>query len=360
VIPVKKPKKDLVRCSRPPLARMMKIHQALKSGSFPNATRLATQLEISTKSVYRDIDFMRDRLELPIDYDDQRFGYFYTEDVNAFPSVQLTEGELVALLIAEKALQQYRGTHFEKPLLSAFRKITDSLPDSISLDLSDVGKTISFRTSAESLLNLEVFDALARAVTRRQQLILTYRKPGTAMAEERPVDPYHLANINGEWFLFAYCHLRNDIRTFVPSRIQGIRQAGKTFVRPAGFSLDKLLRGSFGVYSGEGQYQVIIRFSPKVADYIREKRWHPSQLIRSLKNGSLEVQLQLSSLTEVQRWILSWGGDAIPIKPPELVAAIRRAAQSILSVTDSVGAIGSAAIAAAEEGQVAAPRPWPE
>lgn len=324
-----------MRRARPPIARMMKIHQALKGGAFPNAAQLACELEISRKSVYRDIEFMRDRLELPIAYDDRHFGYYYTEDVNAFPSVHLTEGELITLLVAEKALQQYRGTHFEKPLLSAFRKITESLPDSISIDLSDLEKTISFRTSTESLLNLEVFNALARAVTRRQQLILRYRKPGASEAEDRCVDPYHLANINGEWFLFAFCHLRKDIRTFVPSRIQSIRLAGRTFTRPAHFSVDRLLRGSFGVHSAEGTYHVVIHFSPKVADYVREKRWHPSQKTISLNNGGLEVELQLSSLVEVQRWILSWGGEAVPIKPPELAASTRNLAQATIAAIDS-------------------------
>ena len=91
---------------------MLRIHQAIQSGKFPNASKLARELEVSTKSIHRDIEFMRDRLELPIEYDGSRFGYFYTEEVNAFPTVQITEGEIFALLVAEKALQQYRGTSF--------------------------------------------------------------------------------------------------------------------------------------------------------------------------------------------------------------------------------------------------------
>ena len=109
--------------SRPPLERMLRIHQAVQSGKFPNATRLAAELEVSTKSIHRDIEFMRDRLELPLEYHPQRFGYHYTTEVTSFPTMHITEGELVALVIAEKALEQYRGTQFEKPLLSAIRKI---------------------------------------------------------------------------------------------------------------------------------------------------------------------------------------------------------------------------------------------
>src|SRR5208283_1843988 len=128
--------------------------------------------EVATKTIHRDIEFMRDRLNLPIEFDSRRNGYRYTEAVSAFPNLQITEGELFALIVAEKALQQYRGTNFEKPLLSAIRKMEQSLPDTISLNLADIEQTISFRTRAEPILNLGIFDALAKAAARRQQIEL--------------------------------------------------------------------------------------------------------------------------------------------------------------------------------------------
>ncbi len=97
--------------------------------------------------------------------------------------MQITEGELFALVVAEKALQQYRGTSFEKPLLSAIRKMEQALPDTISLNLADIEQTISFRTRAEPILDLKIFDALAKAVAQRQQLELHYRKPGQQKTE---------------------------------------------------------------------------------------------------------------------------------------------------------------------------------
>jgi predicted DNA-binding transcriptional regulator YafY len=317
--------------SRPPLERMLRIHRAIQSGKYPNASTLANELEVSTKSIHRDLEFMRDRLELPLEYDGRKYGYHYTQEVSSFPTLQITEGELFALLVAEKALQQYRGTNFEKPLVSAFKKMAASLPDTISLNLADWEQTISFRTSAEPILNLEVFDALAKATAHRQQVRLQYRKPGQQKTELRLVDPYHLANINGEWFLFAYDHLRKDIRTFVPPRIQAVEPTGKTFVRPQKFSLEKTLRDSFGVHSGQGAFDVVIRFNEFAAQYIREKRWHPSQQLRELKEAGVELRLKLSSLGEIERWILGWGGNAVVVQPPALVASVRRAAQAIVN-----------------------------
>jgi len=309
---------------------MLRIHQAVHSGGYPNARTLAGQLEVSTKSVYRDIEFMRDRLELPVEFDRVRNGFHYTQEVGGFPTLQITEGELFALVVAEKALQQYRGTSFEKPLVSAFTKMAASLPDTVSVNLADWGQTISFRTSAEPVLNLEIFDALARAATRRAQLELTYRKPGRKETEPRIVDPYQLANINGEWFLFAYCHLRKDLRTFVPARILDARPTGGSFERPRQFSLDKRLRDSFGVITGKEDHRVVIRFDEFAADYIREKRWHPSQELIELKNGGVEMRLRLSSLVEIRRWVLSWGGLAMALQPRELRDSVRDAARRIL------------------------------
>ena len=309
---------------------MLRIHKALQSGKCPNGTQLAAELEVSTKSIQRDIEFMRSRMGLPIEYDSHRVGYRYTGEVASFPTLQITEGELFAFVIAEKALQQYRGTNLEKPLLSAIKKMEQSLPDTISLNLADVEQTISFRTRAEQILNLEIFDALAKAAARRQQIELAYRKPGQTRSETRLLDPYHLANINGEWYLFAYDHGRRDIRTFVPARMASVKPTGKTFSRPQKFSLEKRLRGSFGVHSGQGEHEVIIGFNARAADYVREKIWHESQQLREVKGDGVELKIKLSSLVEIERWILSWGGDAIVLKPRELAEAVRRSARRIL------------------------------
>jgi proteasome accessory factor B len=309
---------------------MLRIHQAIQSRGFPTASTLARELEVSTKSVYRDLEFMRDRLLLPVEFDAHRGGYYYTEEVGAFPTVQVTEGELFALLVAEKALQQYRGTSFEKPLLSAIRKMEQSLPETISFNLAEVERSISFQTRVEPILDLGIFDALAKATTARQQLRLMYRKPGRQTTEERIVDPYHLANINGEWFLFAFDHLRHDIRTFVPARIKSLEATGRTFQRSRKFSLEQHLRDSFGVQSGHGEFDVRIRFTARVADYVREKKWHHSQQLKELKDGGLELRLRLSGLAEVERWVLSWGGDAQVIAPQPLRQAVAEAAQRIL------------------------------
>jgi predicted DNA-binding transcriptional regulator YafY len=143
------------------------------------------------------------------------------------------------------------------------------------------------------------------------------------------VDPYHLANINGEWFLFAYDHLRRDLRTFAPARILELRPTGHRFERRQKFSLEQRLRDSFGVHAGQGQYEVVLRFNAAAADYIREKKWHPSQELREVGAGGVELRLRLSSLEEVARWVLSWAGNATVVQPRELAEKVRAAARKI-------------------------------
>lgn len=309
----------------------MRIHEAIQSGSYPNKTSLAQQLEVSLKSIQRDLDFMRDRMDFPIAYDEKKWGYYYTRPVTAFPTFTISEGELFAVLVAEKAMQQYRGSNFEKPLMSAFRKMAAALPDTVTLHMADWEETISFRSSVESISNIQIFDRLSRATAEGRQLLLKYRKPGSDQSEERAVDPYHIANVNGDWFLFGHCHLRKDIRTFAPARIESLRYTGQRFQRPKDFSIHTALRDSFGVRSGKDEYLVRIRFKKSVADYIREKKWHSSQELHELKTGEVELTMRLSSLIEVQRWILSWGGEAEPLEPPELRQTLKAAAEKILA-----------------------------
>jgi len=319
--------------ARPPLERMLRVHQALLARKYPNASTLARELEVSAKSIHRDLEFMRDRLGLPIEYDGAKWGYYYTEPVSSFPSLQISEGELFALLVAEKAIHQYRGTAFEKPLVSAFNKMAASLPDTISFNLAGWEQTISFRLSAEPIFDLQIFNTVASATTHRRQLEITYRKPGGNTAEPRLIDPYHLANINGDWFLFAFDHLRKDVRTFTPARIKSARLTGNTFERPRKFSPEALLRDSFAVRSGPTAYQIVIRFDSSAADYVREKRWHSSQQLKDLKDGGVELRMKVSSLPEVERWVLAWGGKATVLEPAELAASVRVAAQAILDKT---------------------------
>jgi proteasome accessory factor B len=96
------------------------------------------------------------------------------------------------------------------------------------------------------------------------------------------------------------------------------RVTTKTFKRPVDFSPDKHLAGAFGIFGGDGDYRVVIRFTPAVADRIRERIWHATQKLRDLPGGGLEFEVRLGALPEIERWILSWGAHARVVEPKEL------------------------------------------
>ena len=149
--------------SRPPWERMMRFHNLIKEQAYPNCTKVAKEFEVSWRTIMRDVDFMKCRLRLPIEFNSQKNGYFYTKPVEQFPQLPLTEAEVFAMLVAHKAIAQYRGTPFEHPLALAFRKLTGQLDSSTKYSLGNLDEALSFRPFAPEDTDLESFEILTRA-----------------------------------------------------------------------------------------------------------------------------------------------------------------------------------------------------
>lgn len=316
--------------TRPPIERMLRIHQAVADEQYPNCRSLAVELEVSAKTVMRDIEFMRDRLKLPIAFCPCRNGYRYTEPVDNFPLVQVTEGELVALFVAEQALKQYRDTPFAAPLHAAFEKLTRQLTDPVSFTWSDLERAFSFRTLGAPVGDVALFQTVSRAVLRQHELEFEYRKLNTSRYEPRRVQPYHLACVESQWYLFAHDTARADMRTFVLSRMRNARDTGTRFRRPSDFSIQKFLARSFGVYEGDRHVQIRLRFSAAAAQLVQERIWHPSQRFHPRADGSVEMTLELGGFPEVLRWVLSWGDGVEVIAPAEFRELVQQKLGSAL------------------------------
>jgi len=311
---------------------MMRLHAALKARRFPNCQKIGAELEVSAKTIQRDIDFMRYRLGLPIDYHPQEFGFYYTEPVTAFPNIEVSEGEIAALLVAQKALAQYEGTPFERPLQSAFRKLTDGLKDRVSFSWSDLEDAISFRSAGASVADIELFEIVSKGVLRCVELEFEYRKLSSAGYEPRRVRPYHLGCLEQQWYLFAEDLERKQIRTFALPRMRKVKLTTKGFRRPADFSIAQILSGSFGVHSGGKKQRIRIEFDSFAARLVAERKWHESQRVREMTSGSIILELELGGLEEIERWILSWGKHARVLAPKELVTRIRDEASAIANL----------------------------
>ncbi len=308
---------------------MLQLHQQIQAGKFPNCRKLAETLEVSAKTIQRDIDFMRDRLNLPIEYDQLQFGFFYSEPVTNFPSIEVSEGEIVALFVAQKALAQYKGTSFEKPLHAAFRKISDGLRESIAFQWDDLDTAFSFHGIGTTVADLDLFEILSKAVLRSQEVAFEYKKLRGSQYEWRRVQPYHLACVENQWYLFGHDLARKQLRTFALPRMRKAKDTRVKFKRPADFTIAGHLGGSFGVFAGDGKFRIKVRFDAFAARLVSERQWHVSQRLKPLAEGGIEMTMELGSLEDIERWILSWGAHARVLEPTELAKRVKEAAGAV-------------------------------
>ena len=322
------PTKSALPSSRPPLARMMRIHEELQDGHLTNCSKLAAKLEVSTKTIMRDLAFMRDQMDLPLDYDPHTYSWSYAYPVKSFPTVQVSEGELLALLVAQKALEQYKGTPYHDQLAHAFEKLSAGLHDRVSFSATHSLGSVSFHHMGLSKADMKVFASLSRAVMQGLEVEFDYAKPNSG-SERRRVQPYHLANRENSWYLVGHDLARKDLRNFAVVRMQAVAVLSRKFEKPADFSPEKHFGRSFGAYVGKGDHKVVVRFSAEVTARIKERIWHDTLETRDLPGGGLEFTLRLDSLEEIERWVLGWGPAAEVIEPRELRESVRAKARAV-------------------------------
>lgn len=304
--------------NRPPLERMKRIFALLQDGKYPNCSTVAAELRVGVKTVRRDFDFMRDRWELPIAYDDVKHGYYFAKPVSWVPSVPVTEKELFTLCVAHKAIEQYQGTALQQPLELAFQKFMGQLDDQERFTLQNLEEVLSFRPFAPEDPDLRLFEIISEAIRKRQALEFEYRKPGESAAEVRRVNPYHLMQFANRWYLLGHDRQRGAIRKFVLGRMRNTTLTADGFKMPKDFDAKKFFERSLGVMTGPGDYQVVIEMDAWLSDVLRGRRWHPSQEWKDLPDGGAQLSMRLSCLEEIEQWVLSWGTRATVLDPPEL------------------------------------------
>ncbi|MDF1656460.1 MAG: transcriptional regulator [Verrucomicrobiales bacterium] len=310
--------------TRRPLERVLRVHEMVSRGRLPNANEIARELEVSRKTILRDIRFMRDDLGLPLVYDESRHGYFYSRPVNEFPLLQTSADDLVGLILARNALGPMKGSALEATLRSSFQRLQATMSDQVTIPWSEIDQAFSVKSTGITERDVFVFERLAKAVLESRELHFEYQKLSDEKAMKRRLQPYHLAEIDGGWYIIGQDLERGARRTFAVQRMKSVHLTEKRFQRSHDFKLEDHFAGSFGVWAGEGegqsQYEVKVQFSGFAARVVSERRWHPSQEIESLVvDGSvILLTLQLTALEDIARWILGFGSQAKVLGPPEL------------------------------------------
>ena len=313
----------------PAIERMQRIHRLIENKEYPNCSKMAREFEMSVRTLKRDIDFMKTRLGLPIEFDVQRNGYYFTEPVPQFPQVPMSEADIFTMFVANKAIEQYRGTPLQKMLETTFRKLTGQLDASLRFSLGSMDGMLSFRPFAPGDTELKDFDLLMRAVHEHRAVKFMYRNRGQVRAQQRHVHPYHIACVENQWCLFAFDLDRKAMRTFVLARLSKPALTGKRFTISQKFDLNERLRGSLGLYQGKDDYEIVVELDAWAADDVRGRRLHSSQELTEMPGGMLRVRLRLNSLEEVERWVLSMGTHATVVRPEELRKRLFKATEEL-------------------------------
>jgi len=167
------------------------------------------------------------------------------------------------------------------------------------------------------------------ALAERRTLRTRYYSASRDREDVRDVDPYHLTLHNGGLYLVGHCHLRDDVRIFAVERMRTVELTRTRFDVPADFDAERYLAGAWGMLRGD-LVTVRVVFARGLARYIRERVWHPSQKLRDLPDGRVEMTLHVADTLEVRRWILGFGIEAEVVAPEALREALRVEAEAIV------------------------------
>lgn len=316
--------------------RVGRIISIIASGQYPNCQTLAREIEVSAKTIQRDLDHLRHQKDLPLEYDEVRHGFYFTRPVSEFAPMQLSRGELVALFVALKALEPLRGTPLYKQVAQSLNKIASACPEAVSIHWQDLNAACSVKDAGAMQVDATLFSTLLDAALNRQEVAFFYRKlSGGGRGELRRLQPHHVGNLMNGWYVIGHDLDRGGWRTFALQRISGLDVLKTRFVRDPAFHIRDHLSTGFGVwsYGAEAEtFEACIRLTGWAARYVAEGRWHRSQKITPLKEDGSEIEFraELAGLEEITRWVLGFGRHAKVVSPKQLRDAVHAEARAML------------------------------
>ena len=299
--------------------RMVELDRQIRAGKYPNCISFSRKWEVTQKTVQRDINYMKYSLGAPLEYERDRRGYYYTDKSWFLPALLMGEGDLLAVLLAGRVMDVYHGTPAAPILRNIFKKITDLLPEKVLIQPEIINARFSFTLPPSRIIKNEVWTMTARGLLNQKALAVEYRRPGDRNPSSFKLNPYHLANLQGEWYLFGAAEGRDEVKQYSLSRIAKAKLTDESFVIPREFDPAALVKGAFGRFAVPGKvYGIRLRFEKEVAEWVREKVWHERQKITKRQDGAVELAFKAGGLFEVMRWVLSWGHQVHVLAPQEL------------------------------------------
>ncbi|TAN51003.1 MAG: YafY family transcriptional regulator [Betaproteobacteria bacterium] len=308
------------------LERFYRIDQLLQGGRSVSFARLLEALDVSRAQLKRDLAYMKDRFHAPIAYHRESNGYrFGAPGVGPryeLPGLWFSPAEIYALLTMQQLLENLQpgllAPHV-KPLLARLSAILASGEHSHE----DVAKRVRVLHQAARELKHEHFALVAQATLNRRRLRIAHYNRMEDRATEREISPQRLVHYRDNWYVDAWCHLRNGLRSFSIDAIGKAELLADRVKDVARAELDEYMKSGYGIFSGKKVAWAKLKFSPLAARWVASQKWHSKQKGSFAADGSYRLELPYADDRELVMDILKHGPDVEVLAPPELRARVR-------------------------------------
>jgi proteasome accessory factor C len=301
--------------------RIYALHRILRAARLP-VPRLTLQegLECSRATVSRIIAELRDFLGAPIEYDRSRNGYFYAEAQRKnfeLPGLWFSASELYALLAAHQLLKNAQPGLLDEHLAPLRRRI-EKILQTERLGSGEIARRVRILHSASRRVASAHFRTVAGALMQRRRLLIRYHGRARDIVTERPVSPQRLVHYRDNWYLDAWCHCVEALRSFAVDRVEAAHTLEAPAREMSDEALDAYFASAYGIFAGRPTETAVLRFTPERARWVADERWHSAQQGRFLDDGSYELSVPYSDPRELVMDILKYGPDVEVLGPQPL------------------------------------------
>lgn len=302
--------------------RFYKIDQMLHDRSIVPLQDFLEELGISPATFKRDLEYMRDRLNAPIEWDRDVGGYRFVQSdksapTYALPGLWFNASEVHALLSMQHLLSNLDAGMLAsqiKPLQARLKALLGSADHSAE----EVEKRLRIVQATKRTVSSKYFEMIATATLSRRQIKLRHYSRQTGEESERIVSPQLLTYYRDNWYLDALCHLRNDIRRFAIDAIRHVELTDNKAKDVAQAKLKEVLESGYGIFSGNKVKWAKLRFTPERARWVAVEQWHPQQKSKVEPDGSYLLEIPYTDDRELLMDILKHGADVEVVVPDTL------------------------------------------
>ncbi len=312
--------------------RFQKIQLMLQARRVVSRQAFEEELEISRATFKRDLEYMKERLQVPIHWDAAAGGYRLAEtDRQPLPGLWFNSEELQALLTLDTLLESLQPGYFGQDL-APIRERIHQLVDQGDHGMGSLRTRVRLVAQGARRLEPASFKAVAAATLDRRRLQLTYFARTTGQRKDREVSPQRLLHYRENWYLDAWCHRENALRRFALDSMEASSVQDTPATDIDGDELDRVLSGSYGIFSGVPRHRARLQFTAERARWVAAERWHEHQSGAWLEDGSFVLEVPYADDRELVMDILKHGAAVKVLGPPELQARVRAELASALAV----------------------------